>query len=60
MSILDFMPALLEGKEFEGCGAEPSLRSLVFKYYAAHFPEPEAVKYAGEYCAQIERKEVGA
>lgn len=48
--ILDFIPAL-------GRGPEPSLRSLVFQYYAANFDDAEASIYARDYCEQIEYQE---
>lgn len=48
-SVLDYRPA----NEHES-GAEPSLRDLVYKYYATHFDEPTALVLARYYCNQVE------
>ena len=47
MLVLDFHPVLLD--QF----AEPSLREMVYKYYAAHLDEVQAVAYAREYLRQM-------
>jgi hypothetical protein len=52
-SVLDFHPVHLD--VVATAGAEPSLRELVFKYYAKSIPEEEkALQYAREYCDQID------
>ncbi len=54
MSILDFRPVHGDDAFVAKNGAEPSLREIVYKYYAAHLVEEEAVKCAKNYCEQIE------
>lgn len=55
-SIIDFRP--VHEDVVATSGAEPSLRELVFKYYATGIPdEAKALIYAREYCQQIEARE---
>lgn len=54
-SILDFRP--VHDDVVATCGAEPSLREMVFKYYSKGIDDEEkALEYARAYCIQIEQK----
>jgi hypothetical protein len=50
-SILDFRP--VDEKVVATCGAEPSLREMVYQYYQRRFDEDRATSLASDYCKQI-------
>lgn len=52
-ALIDFNVVLPESRS----GAEPTLRMLVYSYYARHFGEQVASRFAAEYCRQIEEQE---
>lgn len=47
MNITDFHP------DFEAKTSEPSLREIIFRYYAQHFDKEKALVYTNRYCEQI-------
>ena len=52
MSIVDIRPVITD----DLANPEPSIREIVFKYYAPHFSEEKAAELAREYIRQIEQK----
>ncbi len=54
-SILDFRP--VNEQVVARCGAEPSLREMVYSYYTEYLNEDDAIKLSRDYCEQVESKE---
>ena len=48
--MLDIHPELTG---FEDYGPEPSLRELVYKYYATHFTHEESLGFTRQYFAEL-------
>lgn len=54
MDIFEIQPMLDSSPE--GCGAEPSMRRIIFEYYALHFEPTAAAHLTEEYIATLMRE----